>query len=120
MAGLNSARRLALVLIGSALCAAPAAARVPSTVADRLVLFVDGDDDDDDGVADASAALVSGAAARDLLPLPAGARVEWTPSALFRVLAGGRPVSPANGRRGTLSVQGTAPGSATVSIEGAP
>jgi hypothetical protein len=120
MAGLKATHRLVALVFGGVLAAAPAGARPPSSVADRLVLFVDRDDDDDDGVADASAALVKGPAARDLLPLPAGVRVEWAPSALFRVLAGGRPVSAAPGGRGTLSLQGTAPGTARLSIEGVP
>jgi len=120
MAGLKNTRRLAFLLLVGVLAASPAGARTPSSVADRLVLFVDSDDDDDDGVADGSAGLVHGAATRDLLPLPSGVRVEWTPSALFRVLAGGRPVSAALGRRGPFSVQGLAPGGATLSIERAP
>ena len=108
------------MVFGSVLSVAPAGARVPSSVADRLVLFVDGDDDDDDGVADGTAARVAGAAARDLLPLPAGVHVDWTPSALFRVIADGRPVTAAPGRRGTLALQGAAPGTASLSLEGAP
>lgn len=108
------------MVFGSVLSVAPAGARVPSSVADRLVLFVDGDDDDDDGVADGTAARVAGAAARDLLPLPAGVHIDWTPSALFRVIADGRPVTAAPGRRGTLALQGAAPGTASLSLEGAP
>jgi len=120
MAGMKRSSGALALALGALAGAAPARAEPPRPPAQELVLFADDDDDDDDGVADRSAATLAGPTTRDLLALPAGARVEGGSSTLLRFVSAGRPLATAPARGGAISLQGLAPGRTSVSIDGAP
>lgn len=97
----------------------PRRARAAGPVDARLVLFADTDDDDDDGVADGAAERVTGAAADDLVPLPAGVSVAPLASPVARLIGGATPWTGAGKPRGALALQGLRPGSAVLDVDGA-
>ena len=104
-----------------ALCLA--LALVPSAhAADRetaLVLFADTDDDDNDGVPDAEATRVTGATARDIVPLPPRSSVEPLSAPVARWIAGAKPWNGVGKPRGALALQGLRAGATAAVIDGA-
>ncbi len=102
------------------LAAAPARANDGAAPKDSpLVLFADTDDDDNDGIADCDDTRLNGAAATDLVPLPAGLPVAPLSSPVARIVAGSKPWSGSGKPRGALSLQGVRAGTATLEIGGA-
>lgn len=86
----------------------------------HVTVFADTDDDDDDGVEDGRAATVTASAAADLLPLPPRARVSAPTHPVVRVVANGRPWDGSGTSPAPASLQGLAPGTATLAVDGAP